>query len=687
MPISSIRSYQITGGVNLPVEFASRFPQSLRKAVERSDQLKMSIGPSLFVGGEYRINVLRRSKNIVWVGLTRVKRGGGRFAANVGRSLYLLDKLLLTHWWRGLPAKIFPLDAEWTKAKANIFNQIYEYDLRHPMARMAYLAAVKGDFVPSMDMHQRQFKGEGDTGVSFHFTMDEDATESSKRVDNGVLVFSREFESNRSFSEIRITDDRGVFYVLKNNADTTDSFTDALTGRQRVIHDHDVEMKVIKVKDPDGTDGSMVYKFDPDDKDPLKLELTMRIFDRYTDAHEYKIYMRRLRTFADLPLASSPSIELREKKLIDHRYLKTYLSRPRNDRLHVHVTPTYLGRFEANARILFTGRMLETIQSRSKEEVRRSFARSYEVLDEGSGEKDILKDLGRWMIYGIAKPFELINLRWPEYDFISDAERALDALDELAHAETPLGKMAAFDKLLNTNYPDRLARALLELSSKAEVPRVVSFDTSARGPASPDVKQKFDSLRNKIFRSTSVTPIFDRSRVPLEKLKAFVPGEIRESRVRPVFKRIDVKKRRLDTDELNQAVSRLPDGLKHQEFEISQRSYVVCRVSLRNLSAESPSRIYLKISDSGKVQLGKFLVGERIFKVYPAREQDQIGAVTFEFFIDGPLSVLDEVIDGLTFEDGNAYQVDLSSSADGRVWSEERGVRFTYFDHGLAPAP
>jgi hypothetical protein len=357
------------------------------------------------------------------------------------------------------------------------------------------------------------------------------------------------------------------------------------------------------------------------------------------------------------------------------------------DRLDVRVTPTYLGRFEANAAMTFTGKMLEAVQNRSVEEIRNAFVKAYDLVDQGIEAKSALGGIGPWLMFGLTRPLELLNLRWPEYDFVVDVERAIKALDDLAHAETPLTKMHAFDRLLATNYPDRLARALLELATKSEVPRVVSFDTSARGPASPDVKQKFDSLRNKIFRSVRILPSLERSRVPLEKLKAFVPGEIRESRVRPVFRRIEVQSRKLTDEELQRSVNTLNEQNRHKEFAWAQESYVVCRVHLRNVPTDGRAKLYVKVSDSGRVQLGKFLLAERLFNSQPANNPDELGAVAFEFFLSGPLSVIEDPSEQGLFQDGSAYQVDISASSDGRVWSDEKNFRFTYFSSGLAPAP
>jgi hypothetical protein len=293
-----------------------------------------------------------------------------------------------------------------------------------------------------------------------------------------------------------------------------------------------------------------------------------------------------------------------------------------------------------------------------------------------------------WILYGIMAPLDLINIRSPDIDFVADVQHVIKSFDLIDDAETPLEKMAAFDQLFKTKYPDRLAQALFELSGKTNVPRSVSFDTAARGNAVKAVKKSFETLKNKIFRSVAVFPPLERSRLPDEKLKAFVPGELKESRIRPVFKRIDVFSRRLQLDEVAKVMDSRTEKSKLSEGLVAGMSVIVCRMTIRNLPIGRPAKLYLRIGETGKVQLGKFLLGEKVFTINPSNliSEDNLGAIIYEFHLNGPLSPLSQSLVDAGLAEGGEYQVDISASEDGKVWSEEKNFRFIYSGGGLSPA-
>ena len=253
----------------------------------------------------------------------------------------------------------------------------------------------------------------------------------------------------------------------------------------------------------------------------------------------------------------------------------------------------------------------------------------------------------------------------------------------------PIKKLDAFYALLNSSHPEKMARAMLNMAGTKKVPRSVTFYTKPKGRASAKVKEAFRSLNNKVFRSVLATPDPERSRIAENKLNAFTaPDDLSSRPSRPSIVRIDLDPVKLPSWFQKSAKKnfRLFSSL---DKEALNRKYILLRIFAKNMSSRRQGKIYLKFEQSGKLQVGKFVLGERVANIRPkkppaARKLGK-GVSMYEVYLNGPLSPITGVLLESAVEFGGEFQVELAASRDGRFWSSDRSIKFEFEDEKIFP--
>lgn len=123
MPIGSIRSYAFSAGARISADLTTKFGKNIINLVEKAGQ-KFVLPYSIFSDGEYRINVLRKSKHIAWVGMSRNNRVGHSIDGFIGQTFRLFANAL--PFWNGVPGGFFPLirgiQTQWGNALIRCLN-------------------------------------------------------------------------------------------------------------------------------------------------------------------------------------------------------------------------------------------------------------------------------------------------------------------------------------------------------------------------------------------------------------------------------------------------------------------------------------------------------------------------------------------------------------------------------------
>lgn len=696
MPVGSIRSYAISGGVQLPIDFGGALDKASQDELTRIGGLKLGSPYTIFRRGEHRINVLRRSEHSAWVGLKELTRTGHALSPFVGTKYFILRGALAAnifswHWvWTGVPISMLPIDLNLEQATANLYDHVYEYDLRNPAAASAYEEAVKGNFVPSRDRYLDQKEKGLETGVTFHFARVQDRFENVSRNGPNVAVYKQERQKNRTTAEVEITDAEGKFYVLEGTQDVEDEAWDILVGGEEKRLQQTVEMRVRKVLNKDNPDDTADYSFAFEAvEDPTVLNINMSVQDRYVDVAEYDGYLEDLRFVTGLPLDKAPKLDLQDQELQKERRRRGFFADPGASVSLIHVPATYLGRFGATASMSFDTQALQRILDASDDDKWRAFAKSY-----GVESKTWLSVEGRasfahsaqWFKAFVLYPLRLFNTRVASADAIKEATTAINALAEIKKLETPVAKLEAFYKLLDADHPERLTRALLNLSDLSRIPRRISFSAQPKGAARQAIKDRYGKLHNTVVKEGPPFPDPGRYARAKKKLAAFYLDQPRESIEKPRIARIVVGTRTVPESVRGLGID--PD-LRGPEVPVDPNAkHVFITISVARAPASGPLKLYVRAEEGGKIKIGKLELAADVLELSPSDKSDPAAPdiLVYEFFLTGPLSPLSSYLFDRATKSGSELQVTMAASRDGQIFSDERSVEFLFQNGDLLPA-
>jgi hypothetical protein len=691
MPIGSIRSYSANASVALPVDIAYLLDQESRKQLETLENLKASLPVKVFVTGEHRISVLRRSEHTAWVGLSNVRRAGGGVSAEIGRTLQVLSKI--SKHWAGVPMPLIPVDFDITKAKALRFDQLYEFDLRNKFAQEAYRKAVDGDFTLAHQRYLDHREQDIDTGVVFHFKRNEDAIETDDESNLNLFVFRRTRDNSRSVGEVEITDPDGRFNILETRQETDDEIADVLMGTEQIASRDSAQLKVIKkLKSENPDQNDYEYVFSASDQDPISLSVTLSIQDKHVDAEELENYLRQIRKFTRLKLSKIPEIPNRDADLIRNQYKFDYVANPTNHHRDTHVTPTYLGQFNANASVVLSTQDLNKIASHTENEIWSAFAKAFDqdsnFWKQESNRNSVV--MGTAVLKSaVMLPLKVFNIRSVWSDFYWNARGAIAAILQYTKVEKPKDKLELISKMLASSYSDRVAEAMLLLTDLKKVPRSVSFFTSARGNARDEVKSRFRSINNQVVKSVTSMPESARHKVAEEKLSAFYPSQLKQRGVRPLIHEVSVDAIVPSPTAIDLNSNMTPESPTDTPSP-SINKHIQLQLRIKNVDPNQDTKFYVRIENAGELQVGRFVIAEQVVKLAPnlseeIRDLDGPNSLSFRLWLSGPLSPLKSFLGDQSVAVSGNVQVHISASNDGKLWSEERLLRFRFEDGNLMP--
>lgn len=676
MPMGSVRSYGISGGVNLPLEIGEILDIRSRKLAAKLLGSKVQIPYTMFSAGSHRINVLRRNSKLAWVGLSTVKRTGHSLAGIVGNTLFILGQSIKSFTWAGVPIPIFPIDIELTGSLSKKFDQLYEYDLNNPIAVKAYLAAVRGDFVPSFDGNRLRTSSGQDTGIVYQFTKIQHATDALTKNSGSIFVARNGREQTRTKAEVEIRDETGIFFLLEGIEDIRDETWDLLVGSEETRTRQQVDIQVDRQANDTDEIGKYTYTFKRTNN-PLDVTLNLQIADRYTDSAEYANYLAEMADFLQLPLTAAPQFPLHDDTLERQYRMNVYLRDPTQDHQLVPPTPLVLGRLNSNGMIKFNTQRVSQIADRSEDEMWGAFAtafgmdaKAWSTAQHRQALQAELLWFGRLLLY----PLRILNFRLHQADAVHEAQNSIDALKAIRAAQTPIDKLQGFYRLFETDHPRRTATALLLLSEKDQIPRKVDFFTRPVSYLDPAYRVKFQNLNGVTIAGPSEFPKPALNKITEDKLNAFFPSEIRELREKPTIRNIEIFTQ---------------PSTSHGDLA-PEHNHIVIRLHIEKMDPNAASQIYIRFEQAGKLQFGKLVVVEDVAPLKPlAANSDSfasdIAAVAYEVSLSGPSSPFDSFILNQALEFGGEFLLAVSTSNDGSIWSNEKEIRFRFEDGLLLP--
>ena len=694
MPVGAIRSYALNGGIRLSPDLGGLVDPATLDLLARIGGIQERVPYAIFKRGEHRINVLRHGEHTAWVGVSDLDRMGQAIQPFIGQRYFILRGALAAEawnhmWmWSGVPINMLPLNIDMEQSLVKTFDQVYEYDLRNPLAQAAYEAAVLGDFLPSrqrfLDAKERSL----DTGVIFHFARTQDRYETVGTNGPNVAVFKKVRERVLNSSEIEITDSDGKFHLIESALNVNDKKWNILVGDDEVRSQQVVTMKVRRVinKETKNLSEDFTYVFEPG-PDPYRLNMTLSIQDKYVDTDNYDNYVKMLRYVSAMPLGGLPHFpRLDAAREADWRR-RSYFVAPANQINMGHVPPTYLGRFGAEIVISLPASQIDRITSASDDAKWGAFAEAFEVNASewsSAAARRSFKFQSQWYQAFFAYPLRLINIRFAEVDAVVEATNAIAALNRLRSVKEPLAKLSQFRTLFDTDHPQQIGRALLNLAELTKVPRKVTLSAQPQGTTSAAVKAAYGMVNGKTYRAGPAFPGLDRYAKARAALSKFYLNEPRESMDRMRIQKIQVTSRKIP-DSVRKIDHLLDAGGAVKAIDLnSKHAFITFRVD--RLTIDYPIKVFVRVDEAGKLQLGKLTLVEKVIEL-PAIEGPSLNRnfSTFEFYLTGPLSPLSDDKFNNAVNDGDDLLVTMAVSKEGDIWSDERTFSFALKGGRLYP--
>ncbi|MCX6126509.1 MAG: hypothetical protein NTV34_17375, partial [Proteobacteria bacterium] len=671
METGSIKSYAISGGINLGVETTEGMHgfKDIVTAGKSGAELKLPY--TIFRSGEYRVSVLKRDLNTAWVGITDTNRTGHRIESKVGKTYFLLSETI--PYWKGLAAPIFPLDFSIEEAVSDLFGRVYSFDFRNTEAQSAYLEAVHGNLASGQLSWLRHREDKLDTGVSFFYTKKEKRFETSIGAGLSLFVINKGSKRIHSDAEIEIVDPQGRFYILEARQNKDQKLWDILTGSSTSNYSAVTDLRVRKVIEGTPADPDK-FRYDfVADLNPIETVLTLQTIDKFVETEDFQKYLTTIGSFTGIDLLGElPGIPIRDEEKLEQRRRTTAFETDLKKPLNLHTTPTHLGSFEGYASVHIRTTDLNRIADQPKDAMWGAFCRGFNISRNRCGiwqESAFSRDLDR--AGGVmATPLNLFDIFLSRLDALSEIEDAIDALQMFKRDADPTKKRDHLRRLLSTAYPLALAHALMELAGPENISRNVQLGTTPKGNGSEAAKSLFKAVNGRRFHRGPKDPEAARYDSTLDTESKFNPANVTFAGARPHIKRLALFREDEDPISGDTNLTAVP--------RLSVRLYAT------RLEDAPDIRIYVRVEQTGKVQLAKFKLAEQVFEVPIAEAGFDFEAGTSNYLLrlTGPKAVIQSMILSEAISLGGTFRATFAVSTNGITWSDESHLDFR-IDNGL----
>ena len=672
MDIGSIKSYSINGGINLGLEIAQGIHGFKDQVMTGKTALDMKLPYTVFRTGEYRINVLKKDSNTVLVGVMDSNRLGHRVETKLGKSYFLLSKTIPL--WRGMPAALFPLDFAVEEAIGDIFGRVYSFDLRNDEAKTAFIEAVHGNFAAAQISWLRATEEKLDTGVKFSYTKNEKRFETGFGMGHNVYLTSRRTNRTHSSAEIEINDASGRYFILEAKEDSDQRRWDMLTGKAETNVTLQADLMVRKVIEKELGEDSIKSRYEfIADGNPVDITFNLSLNDKFVETEDLQSYLTLLSKFTQLDFSGLPQFTIRDANKMSQRRREAFFLHDNAEKHNLHVTPTHLGQFEGYASSKMTHDQLIAVASLPRVELWKKFCAAFQVTEE---EKCLLwesslawRNLYRLQKY-VTLPLRLADYRIRSADAVDEIEQSIAALKAFLKSSNPAEKQDALRDLFATEYPLETVEALLLASDLSQIPRSCEIQTKPKGHASKEIKDQFKSMDGHRFTSEKPFPPALRYDSTKETERKFDPANLAFVGSKPRVRKISLFK---DTDPKPQVRTKMTD-----EKPTAATPLLATKISVSKIGGTERLSVYVKLEQSGRVQLAKLKLFEDVIEVPIHFDGALTGPDRANFMIklSGPGSVVANVVSEDSLANGGEFKLTLSVSANGLVWSDEKSLEF-----------
>lgn len=647
MPSHSIRSYQISGVVRLPITLQAIKSDILAAAFDRvSDKLAV-IPYTVFTGGSYRINVLKKSESTAWVGLTKIKEVGNEISTVIGDYLYAFSRIIPELTLTGIKTPIFPLDSTLNHKILNQYDHLYEFNIKDPTARKAYLTAVRGDFKDATELARKS------KSVRFHFTRTKIADQFNSKHFNQLFVYNRASTNTSETARIEINDEKGRFNILEGTNFQSKGDWNLLVGEQQSVFTQASELEVLKSKD------NRITWRNRDNKS-VSMSLNLEITDRYTSLKEYAEYVKLLQTFSGINLSDLPNFKQHQletqqkwKNQVSYSPLTSYHDIP-------HIPDPVGGSFNARVSVFLNPQDLHYLAELPRQKILEGIKSAFDL------KAKFLNTINNRFshIYGGAYNglYHFLRFFTVSSEFLQKATSAHQAFyyhKELKKSSnSPEDFRDSLMSFFSSNKPELFMKALREWLKGRKYPVNMSIGTKPQNQSDPGIRQLFGSLNGKLIDNGVPFPSTSRYRIAKSKINAFLPNHLKDQRKRIHLIRASFSDQSV-SDQANLHISIDSDNFPKNRDEM---------------------RVYIKVQQAGKVQFGKLVLIEEILTLPVVHDEIDLDSATSSFFVTGPQSPFKNFLLQQALDFGGEFRVSLSISTKDYAWSHVTQFTFKYED-------
>jgi hypothetical protein len=656
MPINSIRSYAIRGGINLPFSLDSIVNPELKQRLKSMEDLDLSLPYSIFVSGEYRINVLRKDQHTAWVGLSKTRSMGHGVFGIIGKTIYVLKDWATNIPFDGMPLPFFPLDSDISSDIINTSSVLYEFDLRKETGREAYKKAVIGDFDFSFQKWQRKKKG-----VIYHFTKQDSKTRARSKQAVELGVFANFDIKNSEEVESDIRDPKGKFHLLESTEKHASRVWDILVGETRNELNTKLTLHVKKIDaNDDGSDWMYAYK---NIKNPWLFSISARIFDSFTSGIEIKKYKKDIEDISGIKLWGFPKFPTSNTKIENKTKRQRLTSHPYNRTKDSIAPPQLLGRFNSKIELLASTKQLKKLYKNAKKDFYKTY-RNILFPDKKLRPKESDKIAALYptrFINILTSPLRVLGIERTIESREAELNYRTNLLKEMYHISSPKEHQEAFSDLFETDYPKELTSAIVKTVGSYGAPRSVTLYTKAASGLSPGDKLKFNKLNRLRYRRGKKFEYWDRYNVTSRKTSAFKPLNL-------------VKKQKLKISSAS---------IQTNFREVKNENPLPFQLTIK-IKGHSNKKVnlYLKFENSGNLDFGRLVLSESVLekKVATLKGVGRTGHITVNLYDDEEVRtfLLEQAI-----ALGGDIKVSMALSDEKGNWSSIQNLTFTYQDGRL----
>jgi hypothetical protein len=373
-------------------------------------------------------------------------------------------------------------------------------------------------------------------------------------------------------------------------------------------------------------------------------------------------------------IADLPEIPVRDSELQEARRKSNMFISDVNIPTNLHTTPTHLGTFEGYASVHFQTSDLDRIASLPNEPIWAAFCNSFGISKNRCGRwqgSTFLRNIDR-MGGWLTTPLELVDVRFPRMNALDEIEDATRALRFFKSERDPEIKRDRLRQLFATSHPLQVAQALIDLAGPENISRNVQLGTNPKGNGPDSAKNLFRKINGKRFHRGPRTPPPARYDTTQDIESKFNQANLTFYGVKPRLKKISLFR------QASSQAAVLSGEIPH----------LAIKVYASRLEEASETRIYLRLEQTGKVQLAKFKLAEQVFEIPVGQASFDFEAGTSNYLIrvTGPQAVVSSLLLSEAISLGGNFRATLAISTNGSLWSDERHVDFRISDGMLLPA-